>query len=80
MPDIDTPHSKFPHVYAIVRLDLYEDRTHLENCVAVVKVFSSEDLAEQEAARLNAVNKDKKCSYIVQTTRFIGSLKADGRR
>jgi hypothetical protein len=64
----DKPHSKFSHVYAIVRFDLNSSGT---NGATVVKVMSSRDLAEQETARLNNVNAEKHCIYEVQTSRFI---------
>jgi hypothetical protein len=67
----ETPHSRHPHVYAIVRFD---PEMSLENCATVVKVVFSRQLAEQEAARLNELNKAKNCKYVVQTTRFTGSL------
>ncbi len=72
-------HSKYPHVYAIVRFDSYIGGSSLENCATVVKVFLSRDAAEEEAERLILVNKGKQCTYIVQATRLVGaSLKADG--
>ena len=77
----DKPHQKYPHVYAIVRFDLCVSRSSLEYSATVVKVLSSRDQAEQEAARLRDVNKGKECTYDVQTTRFIGRLpvlRADG--
>jgi len=66
----ESPHSKYSHVYAVVRFDSY---SNLEDCATVVKVLASEDLAQQEAARLRQVNLGKDCSYVVQTTRFIGT-------
>lgn len=72
---VDRLHSKYPHVYAIVRFDL--DMSG-ENTVTVVKVIPSKELAEHDAARLNEVNKGKKCSYRVQITRFVESPEADG--
>jgi hypothetical protein len=69
----DKPHSKYPHVYAIVRFDLYV-RSSVENGATVVKVLPSRDLAEKEAARLGNLNKGKECVYAVQVTRFIGTL------
>jgi len=65
-------HSKYPHVYAIVRFDLNQSGEH---SAIVVKVIPSEALAEKEAARLNKVNKGKQCLYKVQTTRFWGPEK-----
>ena len=70
----DKPHQKYPHVYAIVRFDLYHGRSDVEQSATVVKVLSSRDRAELEAARLRDVNKGKECIYDVQTTRFIGKL------
>jgi hypothetical protein len=70
----DKPHHKYPHVYAVVRFDLYVSRGSVEHSATVVKVLPSRDRAEQEAARLRKVNKGKKCMYDVQTTRFIGLL------
>jgi len=68
---MDKPHSKYPHVYAIVRLD---SQMSLENSATVVKVLPSRDLAEQEASRLREINKGKHCIYTVQSTRFVEAL------
>jgi len=67
---MDKPHSKFAHVYAIVRID---SDMSLENCATVVKVLPTRAQAEPEAARLREVNKGKKCIYSVQTTRIVGA-------
>jgi hypothetical protein len=64
----EKPHSKFPHVHAIVRID---SRVTLENQVSIVQVLASREQAEHEAARLREVNDGKDCAYI-QTTRFMG--------
>lgn len=75
----ETQHSKFPHVYAIVRFDSCSSSSRIENGATVVKVFSSRELADQEADRLTRINYGKSCTYVVQTTRLIGALlKADG--
>jgi predicted DNA-binding ArsR family transcriptional regulator len=66
----DKPHAKYPHVYAIVRIDSYKA---LENSATVVKVMATRDQAEQEAARLRRVNEGKQCIYEVQITRFVGT-------
>ena len=42
-----------------------------ENSLAVVKVFSSKVSAEEETARLNKVNAEKRCKYVVITTHLI---------
>ena len=69
---MDKPHSKYPHVYAIIRFDPYISA--LEQAATVVKVLPSRILAEQEVSRLREVNKGKQCIYSVQTTRFIDKL------
>lgn len=66
----DKLHSKFTHVYAIVRLD---SDMSLENCATVVKIVPTLDQAETEAARLRAVNKGEECIYSIQTTRLVGA-------
>jgi hypothetical protein len=72
----DSPHAKYPHVYAIVRFNQYSKL--LEHSATVVKVLPSRDAAEQEASRLREVNKGKECTYVVQITRFISdSLTAE---
>jgi hypothetical protein len=68
---MDKPHSKYPHVDAIVRLD---SEMSLENSATVVKVLSSRNFAEQEASRLREANKEKHCIYLVQITRFVEAL------
>ena len=67
----DTPHSKFLHLYAIVRFDLPIDPQLPMNSVAVVKVFSSQEAADQEVSRLSHVNESKNCKYEVCLTRSI---------
>jgi len=48
--------------------------TDLEDMATVVKVFGSQILAEEEAARLREVNKGKGCVYTVQISRFVGTV------
>jgi hypothetical protein len=71
MGAVDKPHSCYEHVYAIVRADLPLNQAMPENSVSVVKVMSSRQMADREAARLNGINKDKACRYFVNTTRFV---------
>jgi hypothetical protein len=68
---MDKPHSKHPHVYAIVRFDLPVDQGDPKNSVSVVKVLSSKVPAEQEASRLNEINQGKDCFYVVRITKFV---------
>ena len=69
---VDKPHSKYPHVYAIVRFDFYVST--LEDSATVVKVLPSQTMAEQEVARLREVNEAKPCIYTVQLTRFVEAV------
>ncbi len=65
------PNAKYPHVFAVVRLDDYQSaNATLQDRVSVTKVCLSEEAAEQEVSRLNALNSDKDCRYIVQITRL----------
>ncbi len=68
---IDAPNSKYIHLYAIVRVDLAVDGDHPTNSIAVVKIFSSRESADEEASRLNKVNEGKRCRYEVYVSRFI---------
>jgi hypothetical protein len=68
---IDQPHAKYPHGFAIVRIDLPVSGRNPEDSLAVVKVFSAELAAKEDAARLNKVNADKRCKYVVLVTHLI---------
>lgn len=60
------PHAKYPHVFTVIRLDdLDSPDAPLEDRFYVKKVMLTEQAAEQEAARLNALNSDKNCRYFV---------------
>jgi hypothetical protein len=67
----DQPHSKFEHVYPIVRVDTPFDQTYPTNTVAVAKVLTSQADAEVEVARLNELNANKSCVYFYCTSRLI---------
>ena len=69
----EKPHSKFAHLYALVRLDVPVDSTEPTNSFSVVKVYSSKLLAEKEARRLRQLNVDKGCTYHVYTTRYVSA-------
>ncbi|HEX2330210.1 MAG TPA: hypothetical protein VHN74_15905 [Candidatus Angelobacter sp.] len=70
MTNAEQPHSKYPHVHAIIRIDLPLDQGAPENSIAVVKVMSSKLMAEDEITRLNNINAGKSCRYTLQTTRL----------
>jgi hypothetical protein len=67
----EKPHSKFQHVYAVVRIDSPLNQSNPENGVAVVKVLASKVKAEKEVSRLHELNKGKGCVYVLYTTRMV---------
>jgi hypothetical protein len=67
----DTPHSKYPHVYPIVRIDTPIDQTDPTQRITVVKVLTSQSGAEAEVSRLSQVNADKSCLYFYCASRLI---------
>ena len=68
---LDTPHSKYLHVYPIVRVDTPIDQSDPMQKITVVKVLTSQPDAEAEVSRLNKVNADKSCLYFYCTSRLI---------
>ena len=68
---INKPHAKYPHGYAVVRIDLPVSQSNPEDSFAVLKVFSSAVFAEKESIRLNKVNAQKGCKYIVLVTHLV---------
>lgn len=71
MIESEKSHSKFRHVYVVLRIDLPVNNESPENSFSVVKVFSSKMTAEQELNRLNRVNSGKCCRYLLQVTRLV---------
>jgi hypothetical protein len=67
----DRPHSKYPHVYPIVRIDTPIDQTDPRQKIAVVKVLISQSDAEAEVSRLSQVNAGKRCLYFYCTSKLI---------
>jgi hypothetical protein len=67
----DQHNAKYPHGYAIVRIDFPLGEFAPEDSIAVAKVFSSKTRAEEDAARLNKINADKRCRYVVYVTRMV---------
>jgi hypothetical protein len=65
------PHSKFRHVYPIVRIDIPFNQASPQNMVTVGKVLTLQEDAELEVARLNKINGDKSCVYFCCTSRLI---------
>ncbi len=66
---MNQPHSKYRHVYAIVRRD--PEMLQPEHQVSVPKVFLSEEAAEREAERLNTLNGSKGACYMVYISHLV---------
>ena len=65
------PNAKHRHVFAVIRLDdFHSAEAPLEDRFSVTEVFFTDEAAEQEASRLNALNSGKDCRYVVRITRL----------
>ena len=63
---IQKPHSKYPHLYVVVRLD---DSIPSWNELAIVSAWFTEVLAEAEVQRLNQLRRGQ-AQYRVMITRL----------
>jgi hypothetical protein len=72
MSTLDQPHSKYRHVYVIVRVELDFDREHPDNSVSVTRVFDKEEDAASEIVRMNKLNGSKGYRYLVCVGRADG--------
>ena len=70
MSRMETPNSKYAHLFAVLRYDEPVDGINWESAVTVLKVFTTRAPAESEAERLRSIN-GTKCAYAVQTTRLV---------
>jgi len=64
-------HSKYRHVYAVARIEFPVNLKEPEKSFSVLKVFTSQEAAEQDAERLNTVNADKDCAYHTYLARMV---------
>ena len=65
------PNSRYDHVYAVARFDTYVDPlTEPHMAFTVTKVVWTEEFADAEVRRLNALNNDKGAVYFVILTRL----------
>ena len=68
---MNTPNSKYDHVFAIVRVDTFQDPDFsFEEMVTVKKIVWNQTTAKQEVERLNKLNGAKECVYFWQMTRL----------
>jgi hypothetical protein len=57
-------HERFRPGYAVVRIDEYDiPGIPKDQLITVKEVWSSQEQADAEVARLNAINADKSCRY-----------------
>jgi hypothetical protein len=68
---METPHSRYTHLFALLRYDEPVDRENWQSAVSVIKVFTRRGAAEAELQRLTSLNAASKCIYAVQTTRLM---------
>lgn len=63
---------KFQEVYAVIRQDIWRDmnRAMIEEVITIKEVVMTQEIAEQEVARLNKLNEGKGAKYWWQYTRF----------
>lgn len=74
---MNTPNATHNHIYVVVRLDepigdieKAEFTEVAANYVTMTRAFDSDELATQEAKRLNELNATKDCRYIVRVARM----------
>ena len=63
-------HSRYQHVFVVLRADAYDEDGHVSEHVTVKKVVASEEQARREVERLNAINSDKACRYYFEIAQF----------
>jgi hypothetical protein len=64
------PHSRYPHVFVILRVDRYLRTDDPQEAVKVKKVVADQLYAEREVDRLNALNQDKNSEYYWESAQF----------
>ncbi|MDP9351784.1 MAG: hypothetical protein M3P51_09640 [Chloroflexota bacterium] len=67
------PNQRYDHAFAIIRVDTFHDlsvATDLRDAITVKAIVNSEERAQAEVERLNALNEDKGSVYFWQVTRL----------
>jgi hypothetical protein len=64
------PHSKYEHVFAVVRIDEDLAQGGSDNANYITKVLRNQEDAEREVERLNHLNQSKGFRYFWQLTRI----------
>lgn len=77
MPHFPTPHSRYRHVFVVVRLPKDDTRGRdgpiHEDDVTLTKAFLTQDAAEREADRLNEIN-GRYWSYSMHLSRLVDGV------
>jgi hypothetical protein len=71
---VNRPHSRYPHVFGVLRIDAFEDDDAPvdEQRLMLPSVFTTEEAAERDAARLNALAEQQgtRARYITLLSRL----------
>lgn len=68
------PNEKYPHVFAVIRIDTHEeiDQALDDERLTVTAVYSTEEAAEADAARLNGLAEERGAGsrYVTRLSRL----------
>jgi urease accessory protein UreE len=67
---MNSKNAKFNHVFAIIRLDTFQEGASVEEKMTIPKVVLTQETAEKEVERLNELNGSKGAFYFWQMTRL----------
>jgi len=67
---MNTPHSKYEHVFAIVRYEEFVVDTLIEDKISVVKVLRNAAAADAEVERLKSLVTSGRLTYFSRITRI----------
>jgi hypothetical protein len=71
MDELVKPNKKYPHLFAILRYDSFQDAAcPIDQRITVKKIVTTAEHAESEVVRLNQLNADKGAIYFYQITRL----------
>ena len=63
-------HSKYEHVFIVLRIDDSQVSSKVEDTISAVSVFRDSDAADAEARRLNDLSGEKGSRYLVLISRL----------
>jgi len=64
------PHSRYQHVFVVLRIDEMPNTGLTSDAISAVSVFESAEAANAERDRLAALQRDVACEYFVLTSRL----------